>query len=178
MAVATQIRPNRGWARSVHGAARVAVVFALLALASLSAQAETPDGEREGWRVIETEQNYDELLDGLRSAVSAEDMGVVTDVGPTQTAASRGVDIPGNRVIGVFRNDYAVRVLRTSVDAMIEAPLRFYVTEADDGTATLSWKTPAHVFRPYFDDGGGELRRIASELDAKFEAIAERATDS
>ncbi|MCC5859327.1 MAG: DUF302 domain-containing protein [Ectothiorhodospiraceae bacterium] len=148
----------------------------LITVLVTAAQAGAPDPEREGWRVIRTEQAYDELLDSLRAAVSAEGMGVVTDVGPTEMAARRGERIPGNRVVGVFRNDFAVRALRASVAAMIEAPIRFYVTETEDGTATLSWKTPSHVFAPYFDEGGDELRRIARELDETFEAIARRAT--
>ena len=59
---------------------------------------------------------------------------------------------------------------------MIEAPVRFYVTEDTDGTATLSWKTPSHVFAPYEDEGGDDLVAIAEEIDVKFEAIASRAT--
>lgn len=154
----------------------LAVMLVLFAVLAVPARAEVPDPDRDGWRVIETNQTYEELLESLRSAVSAENMGVVTDVGPTEMAARRGEDIPGNRVIGVFRNDFAVRAVRASVAAMIEAPIRFYVTEADNGTATLSWKTPNHVFAPYFDEGGDELRRIAQELDEKFEAIGRRAT--
>lgn len=132
--------------------------------------------EREGWRVIHTELTYEELLRTLRGAVSREGMGAVTDIGPTETAARRGVEIPGNRVIGVFRNDFAVRTLDASVAAMIEAPIRFYVTEASDGNATLSWKTPGHVFAPYIDEGGAQLREIAEELNAIFDRIGARAT--
>ncbi len=147
----------------------LALVPAILSAASVS--------EREGWQVIPTGQSYAELLENLRAAVGAEDMGVVTNVGPTETAAQRGEEIPGNRVVGVFRNDFAVRAVRSSVAAMIEAPIRFYVTEDNDGTATLSWKAPSYVFSPYFDEGGEELRAIAEELDAIFKAIAARATD-
>ncbi len=132
--------------------------------------------EREGWRVIPTEQSFDALLESLEEAVVAEEMGLVTNVGPTQAAAQRGEEIPGNRVIGVFRNDFAVRAVRASVPAMIEAPIRFYVTEEEDGTATLSWKTPGHVFAPYLDEGGEDLRAVADELDEIFEAIGQRAT--
>ncbi len=156
---------------------KLGAFLVLITLLVAAAQAGSPNPEREGWRVIKTEQGYDQLLDSLRAAVSEEGMGVVTDVGPTEMAAQRGEHIPGNRVVGVFRNDLAVRALRASVSAMIEAPIRFYVTETEDGTATLSWKTPSHVFAPYFDEGGEELRRIARELDETFEAIARRATE-
>jgi hypothetical protein len=36
-----------------------------------------------------------------------------------------------------------------SVPAGIEAPIRFYVTESDDGTAALAWRWPSAVFAPY-----------------------------
>ena len=152
---------------------RLLTVFAIVLLMAPGVSAAM--GEREGWRVLNTDQSYSELLDSLRTAVNAEEMGIVTDVGPTRTAARRGEEIPGNRVIGVFRNDFAVRALRASEPAMIEAPIRFYVTENDDGTATLSWKKPSFVFAPYFDDGGQELREVATELDGIFSEIGERA---
>lgn len=130
---------------------------------------------RDGWQVIETEMQPARLLKKLRAAVSAEGMGVVTQAGPTATARARGIEIPENRVVGVFNNDFAVRVLALSTAAMIEAPIRFYVTEAADGTATLSWKTPSLVFAPYLEEGGAPLEEIAQDLDRRFDAIAARA---
>lgn len=130
---------------------------------------------REGWRVHDTTQSYSTLVDKTRAAIEDEGMFLVTEAGPTQAAASRGIDIPGNRVLGVFRNDYAVRAVRLSVPAMIEAPIRLYVTEDEDGTATLSYKTPTHVLAPYMDEGGPKLEALAEELDQVFAAIAERA---
>jgi uncharacterized protein (DUF302 family) len=130
---------------------------------------------REGWAVHDTGQDFATLLKSLKAAVKAEGMFVVTQAGPTGAAASRGITIPGNRVIGVYNNDFAVRALATSTAAMIEAPIRFYVTENPDGTASLSYKTPSMVFAPYLDEGGEELRAIGVELDAIFAAIAARA---
>jgi len=153
--------------------AAITLIFTLLFALPVSAQSVMP---REGWRVIDTQQSYSELLASLRRAVSEEGMAVVTDVGPTETAAQRGETIPGNRVLGVFRNDFAVRAVRASVPAMIEAPIRFYVTEDEDGTATLSWKKPTHVFAPYRESGGAELTAIAEELDRIFESIGNAAT--
>jgi len=85
--------------------------------------------------------------------------------------------LPKNRVIGVFNNDFAVRVLETSTAAMIEAPIRFYVTENDDGTATLSYKTPSFVFAPYLTEGGEQLADLAVQLDGIFEVIATQAAN-
>ncbi len=129
-------------------------------------------GPREGWVVMKTGKGYEALIDDLKAAVKAQKFGVVTQAGPTGAAAQRGIEIPGNRVIGVFNNVYAVRILGLSTAAMIEAPIRFYVTEEPDGSATLSYKTPSHVFAPYVDEGGEDLVAAAAELDAAFETIA------
>ncbi|MGI9370175.1 MAG: DUF302 domain-containing protein [Ruegeria sp.] len=130
---------------------------------------------RDGWQVYPTTKSYDELVSDVVEAVKANGLIVVTQAGPTKAAASRGITIPGNRVIGVFNNDFAVRVLETSTAAMIEAPIRFYVTENSDGTATLSYKTPSYVFSPYAPEGGVELTKIAQELDSRFQQVAESA---
>ena len=130
---------------------------------------------REGWAVHDSAKSYAGLLADLKAAVKAEGMFVVTEAGPTEAAKARGIAIPGNRVVGVFRNDYAVRALAASTAAMIEAPVRFYVTENPEGGASLSYKPPAAVFAPYFPEGGAELQAVAAELDAVFAAIAARA---
>ncbi len=126
---------------------------------------------RPGWSVTPTDKTYSELIDDLKSAVKAHKFGVVTQAGPTAAAKRRGISIPGNRVIGVFNNVYAVRTLNASTAAMIEAPIRFYVTENPDSTATLSYKLPSTVFTPYMEDAA-ELKSIAAELDTTFSSIA------
>lgn len=155
--------------------------FKSLALAAaLAIQATAGFGQgisaRDGWVVLTTDKSYTELIGALKSAVKANKMGVVTQAGPTKAAANRGITIPGNRIIGVFNNDFAVKVLATSTAAMIEAPIRFYVTENSDGTATLSYKTPSHVFAPYLPEGGDALGALAGELDGRFASIAEAAS--
>ncbi|MFK7869061.1 MAG: DUF302 domain-containing protein [Roseobacter sp.] len=130
---------------------------------------------REGWAVISTTKDHATLLADLTSAVKANKMGVVTQAGPTGAAKRRGIEIPKNRVVGVFNNDFAVKILALSTAAMIEAPIRFYVTENADQTATLSYKTPSFVFAPYFDEGGDALRDLARELDTRFNRISQQA---
>lgn len=130
---------------------------------------------REGWAVHETSKPYGQLINDVKAAAKAEGMGVVTQAGPTKAAAARGITIPGNRVIGLFNNDFAVKILALSTAAMIEAPVRMYVTEEDDGSASLSYKLPSHVFAPYTDEGGEALIALAGQLDRRFALIAERA---
>lgn len=144
----------------------------LLAAPPLAAQTVTA---REGWVVAPTPHAYPVLLERLRAAIAAEGMGLVTEAGPTEVARARGVEIPGNRVLGVFRNDFAVRLIRAAPAATIEAPIRFLVTEEPDGTASLAWKTPGAVFAPYLAEGGRELAALGEELDVIFAVIAARA---
>lgn len=148
----------------------------ILSLGSLPQPAGASElGKRKGWVIFESEKPYETLLRDLRAAVKAEGLVVVTQAGPTQAAAARGISIPGNRVVGVFNNDYAVRILALSTAAMIEAPLRFYVTEVDADHTHLAYKRPSFVFSPYLNEGGGRLLRISSDLDRRFAAIAEAA---
>lgn len=150
----------------------VLLVIAMFAIPKLWAG---PIEPREGWVVIDTAKDFSSLEADLKTAVSANGMGVVTQAGPTGAAKARGITIPNNKVIGVFNNDFAVKVLEASTAAMIEAPIRFYLTENDEGTATLSYKTPSLVFAPYMAEGGAALADLAAELDDRFEAIAEAA---
>ena len=131
---------------------------------------------RDGFEVFQTSKPFDTLVTDTRTAVKSNGLIVVTQAGPTKAAAKRGITIPGNMVIGVFNNDFAVKVLATSTAAMIEAPIRLYVTENADGTATLSYKRPSFVFAPYADEGGAALADLATELDQRFEGIAAQAT--
>ncbi|WP_371154094.1 DUF302 domain-containing protein [Jannaschia sp. 2305UL9-9] len=131
---------------------------------------------RDGWVVIATDKPFDVLVDDTRAGASAGGLAVVTMAGPTAAAANRRITIPGNRVIGLYNNDYAVRVLRLSTAAMIEAPMRAYVTENADGTATLSYKQPSVILAPYVADAPG-LADIGQELDAAFAKVADAATD-
>lgn len=149
--------------------------FALLIAITLALPARAEMVPRAGWSVAKTNKSHDQLIDDVIAAAKANKMGIVTQAGPTGAAKSRGITIPGNRVIGLFNNIYAVEILNLSTAAMIEAPIRVYVTENPDGTATLSYKLPSTVFAPYMVEAGPELTRMAAELDAIFASIRDQA---
>lgn len=48
----------------------------------------------------------------LEKSIADNGMGLVTQASASRAAAARGVKIPGNAVLMVFRNDYAVCMLR------------------------------------------------------------------
>ena len=150
----------------------VCFLFSLCATSALAGDL----APRPGWVVLPTEKTHATLLADLKSAVKANGMGIVTEAGPTATAKARGIDIPQNRIVGVFNNDFAVKILKLSTAAMIEAPIRFYVTENSDQSATLSYKTPGFVLSPYIEEAGDPLEILAAQLDATFSDIAALAT--
>jgi uncharacterized protein (DUF302 family) len=131
---------------------------------------------QDGWVVIDTAHSFPALVSKFESAVKAEKMGLVTSASASEGAKAGGVSIPGNRIVGVFRNDFARRMLSASISAGIEAPIRFYIVENSDGKATLSYKKPTFVFAPYLGEGGDALKTLATELDNIFMKIAEGAT--
>lgn len=140
---------------------RAALAWALALASSAAAQpAEL--------RSIATPHKFDALMERVERAVERQGLAVVAAASASRGAAARGVRIPGNAVIMVFRNDYAVRMLEASVPAGIEAPLRLYLTESADGATTLTYRMPSAVFRPY---GKPELDRLAAELDVLFARI-------
>ena len=158
----------------------VTMLLAVLALAGIPSIApagaqDTAWADLPGWKVTKTPHGYPDLVKRLDQAVKAKKMGLVSRASATLGAKKAlGKTIPGNMVIGVYRPDFAVRMLEASIPAGIEAPVRFYITENDDGTATLSYRMPSAVFAPY-TDGGEKLRELAAELDAIFERIASQA---
>jgi len=123
-----------------------------------------------------TTKGYVALVKSLNEAVKANKMGLVTRASAT-VGAKRVLKqtIPGNMVVGVYHPRFAVRMLKASVAAGYEAPIRFYITENSDGTATLTYRKPSAVFAPY-TDGGEALKKMAAELDAIFAKIAADAT--
>lgn len=121
-----------------------------------------------GTHTLATPYKFDVLAKRLETAIEANGMGLVATASASRGAAARSIKIPGNAVFLVFRNDYAVRMLAESVPAGIEAPLRIYLTENDDGTASITYRTPSAVFAPY---GNTRLDALAKELDPIFERI-------
>ena len=155
---------------------RNAILGAFLLIASAATPLyalEAGDFPAPGFRVIDTPHGFGALVKKLNSAIKGNGMAAVTRASATKGAASLGVTIPGNMVIGVYHPKFAVRMLEASIPAGVEAPLIIYITENADGTASLSYRKPSAVFAPY---GSDDLDTMAAELDIIFAAIATAAT--
>ena len=161
--------------RSARAAFVVVLGITLAAASPAAAQAPAPGWDvGPGWEVMPTSYGFDELVQRLDQAVKDHGMLLVTRASASQGAKSQRLTIPGNMVVGVFRNDFARRMLNASIPAGIEAPIRFYIAENPDGTATLSYIKPTTVFEPYVEGNEG-LAALATELNAIFGRIAAQA---
>ena len=151
--------------------AALSLAMALILTGTLAmAQNSTP---YPGTKIVKTSHGYATLIQRLGKAVKKNKMGLVNRASATLGAKHvLGLTIPGNMVIGVYHPRFAVRMLKASVPAGIEAPLRFYITENADKTATLTYRTPTSLFAPY---GSAALDTMAQELDDIFAAIAKDA---
>ena len=150
------------------------LAFSLMGVAITGAFAGTEKAlKRDGWITHETKIDFKDLYPRLKAAIKTTKLRHITTASASAGAKGRGITIPGNRVVGVYNNFFAVRMLEASVAAGMEAPIRFYLTENPRGGSNLSYKIPTEVFRPYFEDGGQPLKDMARELDGLFAKIAE-----
>jgi uncharacterized protein (DUF302 family) len=115
---------------------------------------------------------FQKVAEALERAIAEEKMGLVCHANAQRGAAGRGVTIKGNQVLMVFRPDFAIRLLAADPRAGFEAPIRIYVYENTDGTATVSYLPPSTVFAPYRNPA---VQAIGTELDPIFKAIVDRA---
>ena len=147
---------------------KVIIGVALLAV-SLGLWAKSP---YPGTIVMATPYDYPTLVKRLNKAIGDNSMAVVSRASATLGAKSLGVKIPGNMVVMVFNPKFAIRMLKASVEAGYEAPIRFYITEQANGKASLSYRTPSSLFAPYKST---DLDKMAQELDTIFAKITQQA---
>jgi len=152
---------------------RQTVLFIILALGIQSAWA-SGDMAISGTKIIETGQPFNSYLKKLKSAIRANKMGIVAEACATCGAKAIGVTIPGNRVVMIFNPNFAVRMLKASEAAGIEAPLRLYITENTDKTAKLTYRTATAVFGVYKVPA---LDKMAKELDQIIAKIVAQAAN-
>lgn len=143
-----------------------------LALALVVCFAPVPGAAQDGRVTAVSRTPFRQVAEALEKAIAEQKMALVCHANAQRGAAARGVSIKGNQVLMVFRNDFAVRLLAAEPAAGFEAPIRIYLYENPDGTATVTYLPPSAVFAPYRHP---EVRAVASELEPIFRTIVERA---
>ena len=156
--------------RDLRGPHRLAVSL-LLASAALVIPA-APGIAQDGRITLTSKASFAKVAEALEKAIADQNMGLVCHANAQRGAAARGVKLAGNQVFMVFRNDFAVRIINAAREAGFEAPIRIYLYENSDGTATLTYIKPSAIFRPYPQP---EVGKVAAELDPIFEKIVAQA---
>lgn len=100
-------------------------------------------------------------------AIQAAPMGLVAHINGQANAAKRGMAVPADQILEVFRPDFAMRVWQAEKQAGIDIPLRIHLYDAG-GKTVVAFRTAREVFTPYANPA---LDAIAAELEPIFAGI-------
>ena len=117
--------------------------------------------------------SVDDAVEKLIAAIAAYPMGLVAHANGQANCAKKGIAVPADQVLEVFRPDYAVKVWAADKTAGIDIPLRIHLYEAD-GRTWVAYRPATEVFKSYanpqLDALGGELDAIFNQLLATLAA--------
>jgi len=117
--------------------------------------------------------SVDEAAEKLTAAIAAYPMGLVAHINGQANCAKKGVTVPADQILEVFRPDYAVKVWAAEKSAGFDIPLRIHLYEAN-GRTWVAHRPASTVFQPYanpaLDALGGELDAIFNQLLATLDA--------
>jgi uncharacterized protein (DUF302 family) len=117
--------------------------------------------------------SVDEAAEKLSAAIAAYPMGLVAHINGQANCAKKGVTVPADQILEVFRPDYAVKVWAAEKSAGFDIPLRIHLYEAN-GRTWVAHRPASTVFQPYanpaLDALGGELDAIFNQLLATLDA--------
>lgn len=111
--------------------------------------------------------SVDEAAHTLIAAIEAFPMGLVAHINGQANCAKKGISVPADQILEVFRPDFAVRVWAADKNAGIEIPLRIHIYDAD-GTTWVAHRYASEAFQPYVNAG---LDALSGELDAVFNQL-------
>lgn len=109
----------------------------------------------------------DAVVAKLVAAIAAAPLALVAHINGQANAAKRGIAVPPDQILEVFRPDLAARVWEADKRAGIEIPLRIHVYEAD-GRAVVAHRPPSEVFARY---GNAGLDAVSRDLAPLFERV-------
>jgi uncharacterized protein (DUF302 family) len=151
--------------RRIFAALFVCLIWSVAGSSAAVAEIRNPYS---GTVTVETGRPFDAFVKALPEAIKVQGFNIVGVACATCAAQSQGVTVPGNRVFFFFKPAYAVSMLAASEAAGIEAPIRVYETEGNDGTARVTYRLPSHVFGAYEVPA---LDTLGAELDEDVRAI-------
>jgi uncharacterized protein (DUF302 family) len=111
--------------------------------------------------------SVDEAAEKLIAAIAAYPMGLVAHANGQANCAKKGITVPADQILEVFRPDYAIKVWAADKTAGIDIPLRIHLYEAD-GRSWVAHRPASDVFKPYANP---QLDVLGSELDAIFNQL-------
>ncbi|MFQ5947162.1 MAG: DUF302 domain-containing protein [Anaerolineae bacterium] len=152
----------------MDGLSRHVLILTLLVLAVGLPVARAEEGKV----VLSSKASFSKVAAAMLKAITNQGMGLVCHANAQQGAAYRRVKIPGNQVFLIFRNDFAVRLINADPRSAYEAPIRIYLYENPDGTATVNYIKPSVLFEVYSHP---EVAKVGAELDPIFEKIVREA---
>lgn len=96
-------------------------------------------------------------VDRLESGVRDRGMSVIARIDHSNNADSIGMRLPPTQVLVFGNPKLGTRLMKATISAAIDLPMRILVTEGDDGTVTMSWIDPEHLKRFHHIEGCDEL---------------------
>ncbi len=111
--------------------------------------------------------SVDDAAQKLLAAVAVYPMGLVAHANGQLNCAKKGITVPADQVLEIFRPDFAIKVWAADKTAGIDIPLRIHLYEAG-GISWVAYRPAADVFRPYANPA---LDAIAIDLDAIFNQL-------
>jgi uncharacterized protein (DUF302 family) len=117
--------------------------------------------------------SVDEAAEKLIAAIASYPMGLVAHANGQANCAKKGITVPADQILEVFRPDYAIKVWAADKTAGIDIPLRIHLYETG-GRTWIAYRTAAAVFQPYanaqLDALGGEMDTIFNQLLSTLDA--------
>jgi len=108
--------------------------------------------------------SVDEAAEKLTAVIAAYPMGLVAHINGQANCAKKGITVPPDQILEVFRPDYAVKVWAAEKAAGFDIPLRIHLYEAN-GRTWVAHRPASTVFQPY---ANSQLDALGVELDATF----------
>ncbi len=108
-----------------------------------------------------------EAIERLMSATAAVPMGLVAHINGQANCAKKGIEVPADQILEIFRPDFAIKVWAADKRAGLDIPVRIHVCEHEAKT-WISCRLPSVVFAPY---ANSRLDVLGAELDVIFKNI-------